>query len=88
MHRTKSERIHHKNRIKKRVIKYVKNEWGYKDSEIKELVKFSETRQRCSCYMCGNQRKHFNKKTIQEQREEQDDLDYNLNEISNLCLQQ
>jgi hypothetical protein len=43
-----------------------------REQTIKELVdrevQMSETHPRCSCNMCGNQRRHFGTRTIQEYR--------------------
>lgn len=35
-----------------------------------EAAKCANHLQTCSCYACGNPRKHFNEKTLQEQRAE------------------
>lgn len=29
----------------------------------------------CSCYMCGNPRRHFNEKSVQERRKDQENHD-------------
>jgi hypothetical protein len=39
--------------------------------ELKIIGKIYKTRKPCSCFMCGNPRKYFNQKTIQEIRQEQ-----------------
>lgn len=60
------------NKRAKRLIK--RHNWYYgpttykSEEEIKldELRRLRKTHKRCSCYMCGNIRKYFGKKTKQE----------------------
>jgi hypothetical protein len=87
MHRTKEERLHHKERIKTKVVKYLKLRTFYTPEDIERCSYFYDTRQRCSCDMCGNERKYFKKRTVQERKAEQEKIDFNLNEISVECLQ-
>ena len=58
-----SIRRHHKNRIKNKVKNYY---GGVHRNNPRYLGIATETQKPCSCYMCGNPRKHFNKDTIQE----------------------
>lgn len=75
MTRTRAERRHHHNRMKNRVksfytTKSIKEHWGEDFAEI-HICKRAENRQPCSCFMCGNPRKYFKQKTLQEKRQEQ-----------------
>jgi len=63
----RSERRHHTERLKKNR----KMHWGRKLGE-KELSKVVDTPTPCSCPLCGNPRRHFGTKTIQERKIEQD----------------
>lgn len=51
-----------------------KKEWG------KTFARFADTAAKCSCYMCGNPRKHFEEVTLQEKRS-LDDFSNQLKEI-------
>lgn len=62
--RTKCERIFHKERLKKNR----KNYWGGIISDSKFEKSVIDTPAPCSCWMCGNPRKYFNERTIQEKR--------------------
>jgi len=65
-------RRHHRERL----MKNRKNYYGgvsncffgkrTKEEEIRLLNIWARTAQVCSCYMCGNPRKHWNQVTIQE----------------------
>ena len=57
MMRSRSNRRHETERVKA-------NRAGYRCFG----VSVSETPKLCSCYMCGNPRKWFNEKTIQEKK--------------------
>lgn len=73
MVRSRAERRHHHNRMVERVKKF---EWinkSFKDhftpEELDSFIKhLAETRHPCSCHMCGNARKIWKKKTIQEKK--------------------
>lgn len=57
----RSIRRHHRNRLKKKR----KNYWGDRlEENSKHLV--IDTPTPCSCFMCGNPRKHWNESTRQE----------------------
>lgn len=58
-------RRHHTTRLKKKRRKYWRRDM-LNDKEL--LSKVVKTPCTCSCPMCGNPRKHFNEKTIQERR--------------------
>jgi hypothetical protein len=72
MAKTRSERRHHH----KRMIEKVKNfpymrsltlEWyGTEKSREKHILKLSETRTPCSCWMCGNPRRKLKQKSLKE----------------------
>jgi len=54
-----------KNKSKKRVPDFLS-----KDDFDKESRRYRDTTKLCSCAMCGNKRKFFGEKTIQEKRNE------------------
>lgn len=65
----RSVRRHHAGRLKKSRHHH----WGRDiSSEAKRLGQVVDTPTPCSCYMCGNPRKYFNEKTVQECRLFQD----------------
>lgn len=76
MYRTRAERRHHAARSKARARRIVK-QWalcsaGLLDDpqEQEEIaVRLRKNRCKCSCPMCGNERRHFGRKTIQERRQ-------------------
>ena len=59
-------RRHHVQRIKAKVKKY--RVLDYKGVNDKDIGIIAKTHQLCSCYCCGNPRKWFKEKTIQEKR--------------------
>jgi hypothetical protein len=63
----RSERRHHIERLKKNR----KIHWGRKLNKA-ELGLVVNTPTPCSCPACGNPRRHFGKKTIQERKVEQE----------------
>lgn len=72
----KAWRHHDSKRIKNKVSKYLTVKWqvGSLDKEnlIKVIGKRSSCLKKCSCYMCGNPRKHFGQKTIKEKQSYKD----------------
>ena len=51
----------------KRYVSRFKTLYPYTIEETNRVIKlYTETRQPCSCSSCGNPRKHFQEKTIQE----------------------
>ena len=73
--KNRAVRRHHINRLKKKFRKIAKHIWKYTDPpDEKNLGMVVSTHgKQCSCTACGNPRKHFKQKTLQEKREEQDD---------------
>ncbi len=59
-------RRHHIERLKAKRIK--EDYWCDKMDNPRLLGICVNTPHPCSCYVCGNPRKHFNEKTIQEKR--------------------
>ena len=55
-------------RKKKKVVREYDKWWG--DWDSKSIGLKSHTPCGCSCYMCGNPRKYYNEKTIQELKNE------------------
>ena len=37
-------------------------------NDARQIGRFAQTRKPCSCFMCGNPRRHFGEKTIRERR--------------------
>lgn len=67
--RTKAERRQYIKTKKEKVKKILKNRYQGKEllNNEKFIGKLVQTIKPCSCYMCGNPRKHLkDKKTIQE----------------------
>jgi len=72
----RSIRRHHSDRLKAKRSKYY---WWWEDKRTGGARRdgiLANTPKLCSCVVCGNPRKHFNRPTYQEQKEEQED--YNL----------
>jgi hypothetical protein len=57
---------------KVRLKKARKNWWGHDPLSEKLIGLAIDTPATCSCWMCGNPRKHFGERTIQERRQMQD----------------
>jgi hypothetical protein len=73
--KSRDVRRHHSQRIKNRVKNIWLNIWNdkhYRSMPEEELAKrisaHSTTRKRCSCFMCGNERRYFNEVTLQEKK--------------------
>ena len=73
--KSRAERRHHHERMLDRVKKF---NWlkamywqGEEPERDKRIRKIAETRKPCSCHMCGNPRRMFKDKTIQEKRFDQ-----------------
>lgn len=64
----RSVRRHHAGRLKKSRRHY----WGGISGDPGRAGVVVNTPTPCSCYMCGNPRKYFNEKTVQERRLFQD----------------
>jgi len=64
----RASRRHHKKRMKQKAKRKVrKSHWFYDDDQAEEYAnKNAEHLANCSCWLCGNPRKHYNKLTRQE----------------------
>ena len=58
-------RRHHYQRLKK---KRINNICWLHNLSYREVGIYINTPKVCSCWMCGNPRKHFNEKTFQEKK--------------------
>jgi len=63
--RSRAVRRHHEHRIKRRVENYYA---GYARGNARHLGRIAHARQTCSCWMCGNPRRHLGELTLQERR--------------------
>lgn len=63
---SRSLRRHHRQRIRKNRSEHLEKDVVYKHSYHKMASMQVNTACVCSCFMCGNPRKFFNEKTIQE----------------------
>ncbi len=71
MKRTKDYRIHQeeKSKIKAKRILIEEDIWNVNDDDfVKKVGIRSHSPKWCSCHMCGNPRKYWKEKTIQERR--------------------
>ena len=67
---------HHNSRIKTKTKQILERLWVI-DEEVSasEIGRCASVHCKgCSCFMCGNPRRHFNEKTIQERREFQEEI--------------
>ena len=62
--RSRAFRRHHEERIKRRVRRYY---GGYAAERPRHLGRIAHSRQPCSCWMCGNPRRHVGERTLQEE---------------------
>ena len=66
------KRIHHELRKKQKVKKLINNVWKIGDISHINLKQFENRLVKnttlCSCPACGNPRKHFKERTIQEKK--------------------
>jgi hypothetical protein len=65
----RAERRAHAERLKKARQAY----WGWHGLSGKQAGIVAYTPKTCSCWMCGNPRKYFGERTIQERRRMQED---------------
>lgn len=63
--RSRGIRRHHEERVKARVRSYYS---GHAVGDPRRIGMIAHTRRLCSCWMCGNPRKYWKQKTIQESR--------------------
>lgn len=69
--KTRAERRHHHERMMNKVKQFglYDSFSGDEEEKIEHQRKMTETRKPCSCWMCGNPRKHSKDKyTMQEKR--------------------
>lgn len=66
------KRIHHARRLKEKRKHYSKNKGILSDRAVGTLF---HSPARCSCFMCGNPRKYFGERTVQERRQMQKERD-------------
>lgn len=69
--RTRDFRRHQSQRVKRNWFKKLRNRpWNNDDDEWLQhrVVRSFNNRAQCSCHMCGNPRKHWKDKTIQERK--------------------
>ncbi len=62
----------HVQRLKKNRQGYWGRQSEQEQMSPKLLGKVAQTPATCSCWMCGNDRKHFKHRTVQERRQMQD----------------
>lgn len=60
-------RRHHSTRLKRKRSNYI-TVTGFGDNIDIRIRKAVDTPTPCSCHMCGNPRKYFDEKTIQEKK--------------------
>ncbi len=70
--RTKDYRRHQEEKKKRKVVKDY-DKWWWEDVSPRMVGIKAHTPALCSCWMCGNPRKYWKEKTIQERRAEQND---------------
>lgn len=79
MGKSRADRRHHHQRMIDRVKAFFwmkpKYYHGTEEARQKHILKMAETRHPCSCHMCGNPRKHWKDKTVQEKRFEEYDIE-------------
>ena len=63
-----SENRHHENRLKKYTKKIISTWFSSEPTKEQNGKKYYVHAYGCSCPACGNPRKHFNDKTIQEKK--------------------
>ena len=67
---------HHNSRIKTKTKQILERLWVI-DEEVSasEIGRCASVHCKgCSCFMCGNPRRHFNERTVQERREFQEEI--------------
>ena len=63
---SRAMRRHHEARMKTRVRSYY---GGYARHIPRSIGRIAHARQLCSCFMCGNPRRHYGGGTLQERRD-------------------
>lgn len=71
--KSRAERRHHHRRMLEKVKDFFiyQNHFWTEEEKLQHQRKLAENRKPCSCYMCGNPRRMFKEKTIQEKRFEE-----------------
>ena len=64
----KAIRRHHHERIKERAKQRLRDIWNIDEPSAAMIGRHTNTGTVCSCPHCGNPRRHFGQKTIQERR--------------------
>ena len=67
--RTKDYRRHQEEKKKRKVVRNY-DKWWWQDETPRMIGIKAHTPALCSCQMCGNPRKYWKEKTIQERRNE------------------
>ena len=67
--RTTAWRRQQEEKKKRKVVKD-HDKWWWEDESPRMVGKKAHTPAMCSCHMCGNPRKYWKEKTIQERRNE------------------
>jgi hypothetical protein len=62
---SRADRRHHMQRLKQRVADYY---IGHARDDARARGRLAKTRTPCSCWMCGNPRRHLGERTLQERR--------------------
>ena len=68
--RTNAWRRHQEEKKKRKVVKDY-DKWWWQDASPRMIGIKAHTPALCSCWMCGNPRKYWKEKTIQEKRKEE-----------------
>lgn len=80
--KTRAERRHHNERVKHKFYKsLLQMDWYDKEDAI-HRAHFYDTRHPCSCYMCGNPRKAWKDKTMQEKKFEEININHEIIAVS------
>lgn len=68
--KSRAERRHHHHRMLEKVKDFSFYKYGFwtEEEKLQHQKRMAETRKPCSCYMCGNPRKHWKDKTMQEKK--------------------
>lgn len=84
--RSRAERRHHHERMLNKVKKFglYQNYFWSEEEKEEHQRKMAETRKPCSCHMCGNPRKHWKDKTMQEKKALQQDWDNLIEDWENV----
>lgn len=65
--RARSVRRHHLERVKAARLKYIVMEWRTPENKAYYAGKMAHTAAPCSCWMCGNPRKHQKEKLTRQE---------------------